>query len=222
MSTPIILPDFEAAQLEQLEERIQCGLKSFVEVGEALTAIRDRRLYRATHGTFEEYCRDKWGWSKQHAYRLMECGPIAKSNPQVTSINQARELARVEPERRQEVVERAVEATGGKITAVALKEAVRTIDIAPASSTPASDTYTKWRDRNYRKRKKDPKDPQPDRTREELIEHFIYCFEGEGANFTAADLKKIPSLLAVAWNEAVAAERMYQSEVAEAKRKATP
>ncbi len=40
----------------------------------------------------------------------------------VTTESQARELARVEPERRQEVIERAQADTGGKITAAAIKE----------------------------------------------------------------------------------------------------
>jgi ParB-like chromosome segregation protein Spo0J len=31
------------------------------EVGAALVEIRDQHLYRETHGTFEDYCRDKWG-----------------------------------------------------------------------------------------------------------------------------------------------------------------
>lgn len=63
------------------------------------------RLYRADFPTFEDYCKSKWGWTKQHAYRLIECAPIAKSNPQVTSINQARELAKAPPEYRAEVSE---------------------------------------------------------------------------------------------------------------------
>ncbi len=39
-------------------------VQTFYEVGNALLQIRDERLYRQTHSTFEEYCREKW--SKNH------------------------------------------------------------------------------------------------------------------------------------------------------------
>jgi hypothetical protein len=60
--------------------------------------------------------------SDNYARRLMLSSEVAKSVPMgtVTSERQARELARVEPARRQEVVEKASAATGGKITAAAL------------------------------------------------------------------------------------------------------
>ena len=29
-----------------------------------LVGLRDARLYRATHGTFEEYCAEKWKLSR--------------------------------------------------------------------------------------------------------------------------------------------------------------
>ncbi|MEH2241026.1 hypothetical protein [Nostoc sp.] len=36
----------------------------------------DRRLYRSTHGTFEEYCRDRFGYSRRQPYLLMEAAVI--------------------------------------------------------------------------------------------------------------------------------------------------
>lgn len=34
-----------------------------MEAGKALTQLRDRKLYRSTHKTFEEYCRVRpWRW----------------------------------------------------------------------------------------------------------------------------------------------------------------
>lgn len=122
----------EACEIENLagyEAKIKSGLTSFIEVGEALSAIRDQRLYRATHGTFEDYCRERWKMSKRHCDRLIESADVVQNlgptGPTITSERQARELARVEPERRQEVVEKASVATGGKITAAALKEAAK-------------------------------------------------------------------------------------------------
>jgi hypothetical protein len=44
--------------------------------GEALTVIRDGKLYRATHATFEDYCQQVWGIERRHGYRLIEAHAI--------------------------------------------------------------------------------------------------------------------------------------------------
>ena len=95
----------ETARLAELEKTIAKGQKTFIEVGLALAEIRDLRLYKREYSGFEEYCRKKWGWTRQHAYRLIEAAPIAKSNTRVTTIRQAVALAKVEPEQRAEVVQ---------------------------------------------------------------------------------------------------------------------
>jgi hypothetical protein len=56
---------------------------------------------------------ERWNMKRAHAYRLIESAEVMSplgDKSAITSERQARELARVEPERRQEVVERAVEA----------------------------------------------------------------------------------------------------------------
>jgi hypothetical protein len=48
--------------LDSNEEVIRMGLGTFVEVGQALADIRDSGQYReAGFGSFEDYCRDRWG-----------------------------------------------------------------------------------------------------------------------------------------------------------------
>lgn len=59
-------------------------------------ALRDSLLYREHYSTFEEYCRDRWGWSRVHAHRQMEAADTAAVLPvgnKPTSERQARELA---------------------------------------------------------------------------------------------------------------------------------
>ena len=131
MSTIITLPESEAYQLASCEGRIEAGLSSFIEVGEALSAIREGKLYRATHGTFEDYCREKWSISSSRARRLIDGAEVAQTVPMGTlsSERQARELSRVEPARREEVVQRAVEATHGKLTAAAIREAAQPVEL---------------------------------------------------------------------------------------------
>jgi hypothetical protein len=47
--------------LDQLEAIVQPGLSAYVDVGDALAEIRDRRLYRDSHPSFDAYVRERWG-----------------------------------------------------------------------------------------------------------------------------------------------------------------
>lgn len=91
----------EVVALDDCERVIGEGIKSFVSTGSALTFVRDNRLYRATHASFEAYCRERWNLTPQHANRLaLAAGVITSmepmgSIPAPTSERQARELARV-------------------------------------------------------------------------------------------------------------------------------
>jgi hypothetical protein len=51
----------ESSRRAELEEVIELGLATFITVGNALLEIRDSRLYRDTHATLEDYCRERWG-----------------------------------------------------------------------------------------------------------------------------------------------------------------
>ena len=69
----------EVADLEQHEAVIERGLKTFVDVGNALMAIRDGRLYREQHATFEDYCHGRWGMNRGHANRLIRASGMMGS-----------------------------------------------------------------------------------------------------------------------------------------------
>lgn len=75
LSGALSLPD--RADLARCEQAIEAGLTAFVEVGTALTEIRDRRLYREQHGTFESYLADRWKISRQQGYRLISAASVA-------------------------------------------------------------------------------------------------------------------------------------------------
>jgi hypothetical protein len=123
------LTTFEAALLAECETAIERGLATFVEVGQALLRIRDERLYRSSHKTFEEYCRERWGWSKTHANRQIEAAGVAQN---LTPIGvkpeneaQARVLAPLPPDMQREVWGKA--AANGKVTARELEGLIRDI-----------------------------------------------------------------------------------------------
>ena len=61
----------ELSRREELEHIIQVGLGTFYYVGSALLEIRDSRLYRSTHATFEDYCRDRWKMARNYANKLI-------------------------------------------------------------------------------------------------------------------------------------------------------
>ena len=65
--------------------------------------LRDLKLYRAEFGTFEDYCKERWGIAKRTAYQLMDAAEVVstmvdKGMPAPTNERQARPLSRLEPE----------------------------------------------------------------------------------------------------------------------------
>ncbi len=77
------LTSSEATRLAELEEQISSGLATFVAVGQALLEVRDRRLYRQTHATFEAYCRERWGIGRSHSVGVG--GPNRKKLSEILS-----------------------------------------------------------------------------------------------------------------------------------------
>lgn len=73
------LSEAQKKHLAKCEVIIEKGIKSFLEVADALLDIRDQELYRVTHGTFQDYCINRWGFSARHANRLMLAGEVVKN-----------------------------------------------------------------------------------------------------------------------------------------------
>ena len=63
----------EESERELLETKVE---RAFYEAGMALMELRDRRLYRSTHATFEEYCRDRFDYTRRRPYQLIEAALI--------------------------------------------------------------------------------------------------------------------------------------------------
>ncbi len=59
------------ATLTELEAIIDRGKQTFVEVGNALTEIRERKLYRERYATFEDYCQQRHGFSSSRGRQLI-------------------------------------------------------------------------------------------------------------------------------------------------------
>lgn len=130
-----------------LERKIECA---FFEAGKALAQLRDRKLYRSTHKTFEEYCHKRFGYTHRYANHLIAASNVfgnirmgttnCSQNELVdqtrtntlqilpTSERQVRPLAKLKPTQQQEVWLLAVEEAGGKVpTGKIVKEIVQRV-----------------------------------------------------------------------------------------------
>lgn len=118
----------ELLDLFEHEKVIEQGLASFIEVGNALLAIKADRKYRhAGFATFEDYCQQRWNISRAYGHRLTNAAAIteslARALPEMSprgdiplpqTEKQVRPLTAVpEPERAEAWVE-AVEEAGGE------------------------------------------------------------------------------------------------------------
>lgn len=121
-----LTPD-EQLKLVECETVIANGMLTFVETGNALLAVSDQRLYRATHSTFKDYVQEKWNMSVSRAYQLCEAAEIVRSCPPLVESplneRQVRELGKVPEDKREEVLAKATRK--GKVTANTIKEAAK-------------------------------------------------------------------------------------------------
>ncbi|OWY65658.1 hypothetical protein B7486_40730 [cyanobacterium TDX16] len=129
----------EAAQVEILaelthdEERDRHRLelrveRVFYQAGKALSELRERRLYRSTHKTFEAYCRDRFNYSRDAAYLKISAAEvydnirkflptIGRQIPMPTTERQLRDIAKagIEPEVQVSAWVQSVDEAGGKV-----------------------------------------------------------------------------------------------------------
>lgn len=66
---------FEFLTCKQIIER---HLEKFIEVGLAFNTIRNKRLYRETHDTFEDWCEDTYGTTARQVYRICRAAEMVQ------------------------------------------------------------------------------------------------------------------------------------------------
>jgi hypothetical protein len=89
------LSNREQADLATCEAALDNLRVAFWAAGKALQVIRDARLYRDTHATFEDYVEQRWDMARSPAYRLIDAWPLAERlSPMGDKLNerQVREL----------------------------------------------------------------------------------------------------------------------------------
>jgi hypothetical protein len=126
-----------ALSLEFWEGKIEGAIAGFRAIGEALFEIREGAAYRVTHGTFEGYCRDRWGLRERHAYRMIDAskvvenlrscpiGQLPDKEAQVRPLTALRaDDGEMDPASQCEAWAEAVEVSGGRPTARVVAEVV--------------------------------------------------------------------------------------------------
>lgn len=85
---------------EEQRDRQQLELKvgqAFCQTGKALALLRERRLYRSTHKTFEAYSQDKFGFSRRYSDYLIAAAVVVENLQKMRTIHSQNLLN--EPER---------------------------------------------------------------------------------------------------------------------------
>jgi hypothetical protein len=123
MSEPSAVP---IRTLDACERVIERGIQTFVEVGQALLEIRDHRLYREEYPTFEEYCKGRWGWSRDYANKQIRAAGVVENLAPIGTLDtnvskplteaQVRPLTSLLPEDQRAVWQAAVETNGPQPT----------------------------------------------------------------------------------------------------------
>jgi hypothetical protein len=91
--------------LKDCETTIRKGVKHFLAVGQALSTIREKRLYKVKgYDTFEAYCRKEWRITRQYANRLILTFRVEQelettvSKPVLENPNQAKRFSELDPD----------------------------------------------------------------------------------------------------------------------------
>jgi hypothetical protein len=148
----------ERKELEDREKRIEAGVETFMDVGLELLAIRDKRLYRETHGTFEEYCAKRWGFSRMQGHRLIEAAVVSgnlspigyKGQAAPTHESQLRPLTKLPtPEAQREAWSSATAAAAAEGRPVTARHVEAAVDRVTGPKPARAPAQPKGKDESY-------------------------------------------------------------------------
>lgn len=137
----------EAEELAVLEARIQANEDSALEYVTDMLRVKDRLLYRATHGTFEDYCLERWGKTSRAIRNSIKAltvrnelknglnpdsdgsDPVIKAFAGGASDKSVLAVAKIKPKKRAKVITAAAKIAGTKpITPDVIKTAKARVD----------------------------------------------------------------------------------------------
>lgn len=141
------LSNKERRRLSELESTITEGMRWYEQAGQALAEIRDAKLYRDSHATFAEYCKDKWDVTVRRAYQLMEASTASENVKKITHLeipneSVAREFSKL-PEKIQVRVAKKLVKSKEILTAKSVEIVAQKLTMAPRGGLYASSMAAK-------------------------------------------------------------------------------
>jgi hypothetical protein len=121
----------ETRRRSELEATIAEHVDSFTKAGAALAEMRDSRLYRDDHESFDDYCRSRWGMGASRARQLISAAEVTSNIGSVTIVTpaneaQTRPLASLSADEQRDAWKESVDtAKDGKVTAKHVENVVR-------------------------------------------------------------------------------------------------
>jgi len=113
MTRALIIPeivDLPLDMLSGLEDRIDKGLASFVDVGDSLKVIQDGRLWRGQYSSFQDYASSRWGLRRSSTYAYITAANVVHSlgdvQPSGLTYSQALKMVPLSREQRVEVAQK--------------------------------------------------------------------------------------------------------------------
>lgn len=94
----------------------------------ALAILYADESWKDTHGTWTAFCRSEFGWDDSYASRMKKAAEMVLGGVTIVNESQARALASVLPEMRNEVLEKARKTAGREPSAAQISMAERDID----------------------------------------------------------------------------------------------
>jgi hypothetical protein len=108
----------QTSDLRACEQVIEKGIGTFRIVGKALAKIRDDRLYKSTHKSFEAYCSERWDFGRSYAARLIQAAGVPEVLPNGNTIETegaARKYLQEQRESNEAVTDDNQDADGGAV-----------------------------------------------------------------------------------------------------------
>ena len=99
-------------RLNKLEEIIQKGKWAFIAVGVALYEVKELKLYEVKYLSWDDYCKNRWGFKRAYADQLIQTADAVGKLPKeiatlVANAKQGRALSSVPESERVQVLEAA-------------------------------------------------------------------------------------------------------------------
>lgn len=133
-----VLSEFERAERARIESEMERAHKAHGDtIGRLLLEIKEKRLWRDTHESFDAYVEDRHKISRSYAWFVAGVADVRRDIPEPLTTKQAKPLIALPTEERKAVWEDAKSAAGdGKVTPKHVQEAVSAAKARPKKPGP--------------------------------------------------------------------------------------